>query len=205
VVIDAILQFASRPILSWQALVTPVLISVLGVLTAAQWERLNERQIQYMEFCRRTLRNLEHRLGCLGFPLHYFTVESLIFGPHRDNPPNLPGTTVRSEAEDGRQHHVVTFDWSQEEYPETKCKKKSIHRIGQVRGGMIRFERSVAQLAKLVWAAILFAFLVLGISKALEQNIEDTRRSNQASEVTARSHAEFQRCRWADREKRPQQ
>lgn len=149
---SAALRFVPVKSGSWFELVILVGIELLGVFSARHWSALNEKQNQYMEFCRRTLRNLESRLVELGVPLRYFTLEAHVFGPLRKELTSSAGTSVRTE---GRRH-ITHFDWSKEDYPDPDTKEAKIHELTRVGGGMIAFEKGIARGVIWVWAIDLF-------------------------------------------------
>lgn len=138
-----------------QILVLTVL-AVLGVISALSWLTLNDKQNQYMEFCRSTLRNLEYRLAELGVPLRYFTLEAHVFGPLRIEIPDLAGTAVRTEGT----RHIVEFTWARERYPNQDTAKKGVHELTKVAGGMIFFERRVARTILVVWILVLIGIIL---------------------------------------------
>jgi hypothetical protein len=135
-------------------------LAVLGVISAKHWMALNGRQNQYLEYCRRTLRNLEHRLAELGVPLRYFTLEAHVFGPLRTEIPESAGTAVRTEGT----RHVAEFLWSQERYPDQDtAKRKGIHELAKVSGGMISFEKRMASGIRVVWILVLIGIIAAAI------------------------------------------
>lgn len=148
----AALRFIPQKSESWDEIVIPMVIAVLGILAAHHWTSLNKKQNQYMELCRRTLRNLESRLVELGVPLRYFTLEAHVFGPLRTEVTNSAGTSMRTEG--GR--HVAHFAWSTEDYPDfpypDKKKEANIHELRKVGGGMMAFEKEIACGVLWVWA-----------------------------------------------------
>jgi hypothetical protein len=165
--IIAIAQFLSKPIssCSWENVVVPGVLSFFGLLSTVLWKKLNERQNQYGEFCRRILRNLEKMLWDLDIPLHYFTAESFVFGPYRNNPPKIPGVKIECADSCGKKLNVIKFEKSGEEYPETKENKKNIHQLGRAHGGMIFFENKVACGFFYFWIFVFLTFLSIGIWK----------------------------------------
>jgi len=137
-----------------------VFLGILGILSASMWIGLNKKQSQYLEFCRRTLRNLESRLGSLGIPLEYFTTESLVFRHHREAPQLCSATTETVEV-GGDKRHLLRFGWSQESYPESdEC--KGIYSITKVSGGMVSYEKRLAQIAICVWIFLIAFALFTG-------------------------------------------
>ena len=131
-------------------------ISILGIFSARHWSSLNEKQNQYMEFCRRTLRNLESKLVELGVPLRYFTLEAHVFGPLRTELTSSAGTSVRMEGE----RHITHFDWSEEDYPDPDTKESGIHGLKRVGGGMIAFEKGIARGIICVWTIALILLII---------------------------------------------
>jgi len=136
----------------------PVFLGIMGILSASMWIGLNKKQNQYLEFCRRTLRNLESRLGSLGVPLEYFTSESLIFGRHRECPPTLYSAATETVEVGGDKRHLLRFLWSEESYPESD-EYKGLHSITKVSGGMVWYERRLAQIARWVWVFVIVSAL----------------------------------------------
>jgi len=146
----------------WYEIVIPIGIAILGLLSAWHWFSLNEKQNQYMEFCRRTLRNLETRLVNLDVPLRYFTLEAHVFGPLRTEIKNSAGTSVNTVAE----RHIAHFDWSQENYPDLDTKEKKIHELNMVGGGMIPFEKEIAIGVIWVWTIALIVLIFMCILRS---------------------------------------
>jgi hypothetical protein len=148
---------------SWYENVILMCISVLGILSAFNWTSLINRQNQYLEFCRRTLRNLEARLVELDIPLRYFTLEAHVFGPMRTEITNSTGTCVRKQ--DGRD--VVHFAWSNEDFPDTENKEAKIYELKKVAGGMKAFEKKIAWVVCLLWTVgltfLICAAIVRGV------------------------------------------
>ena len=160
----AALKVVDPKAISWIQLLILAVVGVLGVLSAGHWMALNKKQTQYMEFCRRTLRNLEHRLAELGLPLRYFTTEAHVFGPLRTEIPELAGTALRTEGE----RHVVEFVWGGERYPDPDdLAKGGIHRLAEVSGGMISFDNSLASGIRVVWVLALIGVLVAAIRQVM--------------------------------------
>jgi hypothetical protein len=168
--IIAVAQFLSKPICSWENVVVPAVLSFFGCWSTFTWTKLNVRQNQYGEFCRRILRNLETMLWGLDIPLHYFTAESLVFGPLRQEIPEIPGIEVKSPENFGKKFHVIEFRGSGEEYPETKENKKNVHQLGRAHGGMIFFEKKVAWGFFGFWIIVLLTLLSIGIWKWSQGN-----------------------------------
>lgn len=161
----ALLKLLSPMPKSFAEAVIPTFLGILGIFSAGVWLRLNKKQSQYLEFCRTTLRNLEHRLGELGVPLEYFTCEALVFGPYRKQTPKLLSAAIETVevAEKGR--HKLIFGWSQELYPKSG---KGLHSISEVSGGMISCERRIAQIAVGVWAFVIAVTLLAALHPSLK-------------------------------------
>jgi len=136
-----------------------LIIAVLGMISSYCWMALNDRQNQYLEFCRRTLRNLEHRLAELGVPLRYFTLEAHVFGPLREEVPDSAGTAVRKEGN----RHFAEFSWARERYPDQDTDKKDVHELAKVGGGMKSFERGMALGILVLWALIMIGIITASI------------------------------------------
>lgn len=144
---------------SFVAKLFPVFLGILGILSARMWIGLNKKQNQYLEFCRATLRNLESRLGSFGVPLEYFTSESLVFGPLREHPPTLCSAATETVEVRGKSRHMLRFCWSQESYPKSG---KGLHSISEVSGGMISYEKRIAQIAGWIWVFVIAFALFAG-------------------------------------------
>jgi len=160
------------PTTSHQA-VLPIVIAVLGVLSGIMWIRLNEKQIQYIEFCRRTLRNIENKLGELQVPLEYFTLEALVFGPHQECPPPYSASREVLDLRK-KKRSQLTFRWSGEKYPETDPNGKPLHSIARVSGGMVSFETHLARGAVVLWVVIALT-LITACSIPSTQKASDTK------------------------------
>ena len=139
--------------------VLPIFLGILGILAALMWVKLNTKQAQYLEFCRRILRNLEARLMSLGVPLEYFTAESLVFGPYRKHPPKLSAGEIETVKLQSKNCHLLRFKWSNETYPDSED-SKGLHSIGKITGGLVSFERRLAQGALCVWIFVVVATLL---------------------------------------------
>ena len=154
--LTAALRFVPVKSVSWYEVVILMGIAILGIFSAWHWSSLNEKQNQYMEFCRRTLRNLESRLVELGVPLRYFTLEAHVFGPLRTKLRIPAGTSVRTEGE----RHITHFHWSEEDYPDPDTEVAGIHGLKRVGGGMIAFEKGIARGIIWVWTIALILLIV---------------------------------------------
>jgi hypothetical protein len=137
----------------------PIVLGILGILSALMWLKLNAKQGQYLEFCRRMLRNLEARLVKLGVPLEYFTAESFVFGPYREPPPELIAGVIEPVVLKRKKRHLLRFKWSNETYPDSKD-NKGPHSIVKVTGGLISFEKVLAKGALGVWIVVIVAILL---------------------------------------------
>jgi hypothetical protein len=137
-----------------------LIIAGFGMASSCWWMRQNDRQSQYLEFCRRSLRNMEHKLTELGVPLRYFTLEAHVFGPPREEIPESAGTAVRKEED----RDVVEFTWARERYPDknddTKDERKRVHQLAKVVGGMKTFEKGMAMGILRVWFLILIVIII---------------------------------------------
>jgi hypothetical protein len=155
----ASLKFLDLKGVSGTQLLMLTTLAILGLISAQRWMTLNEKQHQYMEFCRRPLRNLEHRLAKLGVPLRYFTLEAHVFGPLRTELPELAATTVRAE----QTRHIAEFLWAQERYPDQDKANKGLHELGKVSGGTISFEKKRAGGIRNFWILVLIAIIIAAI------------------------------------------
>jgi len=159
----------------------PVFLGIMGILSASMWIGLNKKQNQYLEFCRRTLRNLESRLGSLGVPLEYFTGESLVFGRHRECPPTLYSAATETVEAGGDKRHLLRFLWSEESYPESD-EYKGLHSIAKVGGGMVSYEKRLAQIARWVWVFVIALALIAGYIQPKSER-DDVRSDKVGMEV----------------------
>ena len=151
---------------SWTQLLVLAVLAVLGVISAQNWMALNDKQTQYMEFCRRTLRNLEHRLTELGVPLRYFTLEANVFSPPQTElqaVPSLSGTEIQTEGT----RRIALFTWSGDRYPEQDTQEKRVHESAKVAGGMIAFERRMAGGIGVVWILALIGIIAATIARVV--------------------------------------
>ncbi|NPU82995.1 MAG: hypothetical protein HPY65_00795 [Syntrophaceae bacterium] len=129
-------------------------IAGLGMISSAGWITLHDKQNHYLEYCRRTLRNLEHKLSTLGVPLRYFTLEAHVFGPLREEGSILAGIAIGRDGNRDFAH----FAWSNERYPDKDMEGKKAnrdHQLAQVGGGMKSFERNMALFLLVLWALML--------------------------------------------------
>ena len=145
---------------SWREAILPVFLAVLGILSARMWTGLNEKQTQYMEFCRSNLRNIERRLSTLGVPLEYFTLESLVFGPAPNFDISPYSATLESVEVRKKKRCVTRFLWTQDRYPDPDLENDSIHSVSKVGGGMISFENRIAKGAVFAWLVVMVAVLL---------------------------------------------
>ena len=142
----------------WIKMLVLAILALLGILSAKKWIALNEKQNQYIEFCRRTLRNMECRLIELGVPLCYFTLEAHVFGHLRNKIPDSTGVSIQEE----NSRHVVQFQWAGERYPDPDTrdtKKKCIHELAKVKGGILSDEKKIAESIIWVWSLVIVAIL----------------------------------------------
>lgn len=146
---------------SWCEAFLPIFLVVLGIFSAYVWTVLNKKQRQYIEFCRRNLRNIEARLGILGVPLEYFTLESLVFGsaPNFNISPysaKLESVQVRK-----KERCVTRFLWTQDTYPDPDSKSDRIYRVSKVSGGVISIEGRFAWGALFAWLLLMVVIVVV--------------------------------------------
>lgn len=135
--------------------ILPIFLGILGIILSLRWVMVITKQAQYLELDRRILRNLESRLTSLGVSLEYFTAESLVFGPHRKNPPNLNTATIETvELVKCMKRHLMRFRWSGETYPDPKD-GKGLYSIVKVSGRLVYFERGLAWFALCVWILVI--------------------------------------------------
>ena len=129
-----------------------VLIGFSGILSAGMWIKQNEKQSQYMEFCRRVLRNLEARLAGLKIPLEYFSFESLVFRPDRDKLDQeiikrfeklFYSATHRHDNQNKQLGHWLYFNSSEDRFPEPESSNNN-YSMDKVSGGLISYEKFIA-------------------------------------------------------------
>lgn len=142
---------------AWSQTFWPIVAAILGVSSAIMWYNLIRKQIQYLELCRRILRNIENRLAKLQIPFEYFNLESLVFGPE----PKCE-SLYSASCEVHKNLPQLTFRWSNEQYPETRTDSNngSPHVMGEVSGGMIAFETRFAQGAVILWILIALVLFI---------------------------------------------
>ena len=193
----AILKFIYPFPKSWSVLLVIIFISIIGISLSFLWLKLNERQAQYLEFCRRGIRNLESKLIDKNIPLEYFTTESIVFGPYKDTSPNTKGVRISIKTVNNKKKKFINFNWSKEYYPEDGPEGNKIHKIGKVKGGMVNFEKYLAYLVLFVWAFIIIIALIVFYFPAKvdcsSQNMTKTKKiilPNQSSQGKGRN-----RCR----------
>lgn len=145
--------------ISGDRLLAAAILAVLGGIFAVVWRQLGMRQSQYLEFNRRYLRNLEIRLQNIGMPLDYFNLESKVF---KKLPPRNSDDSEKSigYATACIFKHIQTdcnyakFKWVPEEYPETYENADKLHKIGKVKGGMVRVELDLTLGIAITWFSI---------------------------------------------------
>jgi hypothetical protein len=181
----AILKMLSPLPTTWTEAVLPIAIAILGLFSGIMWVKLNVKQIQYMEFCRRTLRNIENKLAKLQVPLEYFTLEALVFGPKRECRPPYSASLQMVKAA-GKDRAQLTFRWSGEKYPETDSGKKTLHSITRVSGGMVSFERRLAKSAVVLWVLIAL-IIAIACFKPYKQKALDTLKQGEVKGLPNKS------------------
>jgi len=157
---------------------------VLGLISAAIWVAVIHKQAQYMEFLRRTLRNLEYRIGELGVPLGYFSLEARVFAPPGTKfatPPKFPGLTINEQNDPTKTKfkklleclgfkmektieslRFVKFDWSANQFPDKDTNKKQLYERAKVKGGMYKFDVCVAKGIICFWSLIITTLALFG-------------------------------------------
>lgn len=134
----------------------PIFLGILGLGSAFVWIGLNRTQMQYLEFCRRSLRNLESKLAAHGVPLEYFVSESLVFGPYRELHSPLCSASSEGIGQGAKRQGRIRFHWSQEPYPDDEKAGVGDHSVHKVRGGMVSREKRVVCGAVLVFGSLSF-------------------------------------------------
>ncbi len=129
-----------------------IILAGLGVISSCFWIAMHNGQNQYLEYCRRTLRNLEHRLVDLGVPLRYFTLEAQVFGPPpaKKEVPRLAGTATWLV---GKGLAFAEFEWADDRYPDvnTLYNSKGVHELAKVGGSLKDYEKYIAYIILLIW------------------------------------------------------
>lgn len=136
-------------------------LALAGAFSAYGWIRQHNKQGQYLEFCRRMLRNLEHELVKLGIPLRYFTLEAQVFGPpyvKRKKVPKSAGTETRIV---GENRAFAKFVWAKERYPDRDTKNKRAHELARVGGPLKECEKKIAFSILIVWVLILLIAIII--------------------------------------------
>ena len=142
-----------------------IFLGIIGILSAFVWVKLNTKQAQYLEFCKRILRNLEARLINIGVPLEYFTAESLIFGPYQEHPPKLSAGVIETvKLPNEKKRNLLRLKWSNETYPENND-PKGLHSIVRVNGGIASLERRLAHGAMCVWIVVVVGTILYVVLK----------------------------------------
>lgn len=159
----ALKLLSSTPILIGAVLLA-VLLGILGIMSAFMWMSLNKKQAQYLEFCRRSLRNIESRFAQLKIPLQYFTLESLVFNGHRNHNALYSAEVSIDDPKASEKKCWTKFRWSKERYPESDDNVSKLHTMKAVSGGMVFFEKYIAKSALVVWLLIIFVAMFLGYS-----------------------------------------
>jgi len=155
---------------SWKGFVAAMFVAVLGGVLAVIWKELGTRQSQYLEFNRRYLRNLEIGLKNTGLLLDYFNLESSIFRPPPHNS-DVPTETIEyatacilKHPQTGRNY--AKFKWippSKNIYPETYENTDNLHKIGKVKGGLVRFELNLTLGIAIFWFCLFLLCFVMAI------------------------------------------
>ena len=191
----AALKLLASPQISPKAVILLVFFGIMGLMAAIMWIRLNKKQAQYLEFCRRTLRNIESRFADLNVPLEYFTLESLVFNSHREHKPLYSAEAFIDNPKKIKKRCWIQFHWSQERYPEPDGKDSDLHTMQTVSGGMVFFEKNIAISAIVVWVLIILGTIFLGfcnpnLSQTDQINnnvkIEKPNKANQPTQKAAR-------------------
>lgn len=133
-----------------------IVLSVFGVIAGVIWGTISNKQGWYLEFYRRSLRNLEKALIEKNIPMEYFITEGIVFSGKYKGEPNL----LITEAKGNR----VKFKKIDETYPETD----GIHAVGKVKGGMAHLEGRLAWGVCAFWSlATIFLCLYLFLFSSL--------------------------------------
>jgi len=140
---------------AWPQAGLPMLLSILGAFSSYMWIGLNVKQSQYLEFSRRTLRNIEKRLSELRIPLEYFTLESLVFGPMCKVHHQPYSAHPEVDEASGKNRYQLTFQWSGEKYPEPDSRDRPLHSMSKVAGGMVLYEKRIAYGGLGMWLLLL--------------------------------------------------
>ncbi len=168
------LKLLSSPPVSREAVILSVFLGIMGLMSAIMWIGLNKKQTQYLEFCRRSLRNIESRFADLNIPLQYFTLESLVFHGHSDHKPLYSAEATIDNPTGIKKRCWIKFCWSQERYPEPDDKDYKLHTMKTVSGGMVFFEKNIAKSAIVVWVLIVIVAAFLGFSNPTLRQTEET-------------------------------
>jgi hypothetical protein len=145
---------------SWEGFPLPILVTALGIFIAVIWQKLMNRQMQYLELLKRYIRNLEAKSMELGVPIDYFNVEAAISGPKDKD--FLIKTARIIKHKKNKKYRFLRFKWSREKYPGKRGEESDkIHRVGKKRGGAVRIERMLSKGTIYIWAIVLFLLIVI--------------------------------------------
>jgi hypothetical protein len=182
---------------TWTQAVLPITIAILGFVSGIMWVKLNGKQIQYIEFCRRSLRNIESKLAMLKVPLEYFTLESIVFGPISECRLPYSASIEKIINASGKERSQITFRWSGEKYPDTDSHKKTLHSITRVSGGMVSFESWLAKGAVALWVLIAIT-LSIAFFKPCNDESFVTIKQNEVKALPNKANAADAKNRAAD-------
>lgn len=147
----------------------PILVAVLGIVIAVIWQKLMNRQMQYLELQKRYLRNLESKFVKLDVPMDYFSIESAINKQIPIDQPELAsamikkyevnnkGEEIKEDTEGGtikknnKPYYYARFKWSGKRYPGGSEELDKIHKVGETRGGMVLIERNLSRITFWLW------------------------------------------------------
>ena len=139
---------------SWKSELVVGLSSLLGGSIALLWWRLQIKQHQYIEYCKRYLRNIEAALLNRDVPYAYFTVERLIFSGEKQ-PPDPPKLNQIGKLIPGENSpRVFEFLCGREKYPNPDAPVGSLHHPESKRGGVTGLETRVAYFMVWVWGVL---------------------------------------------------
>lgn len=174
--------------ISREALIVSVLLGIMSIMSAIMWIVLNKKQTQYLEFCRRTFRNIESRFADLNIPLQYFTLESLVFSGHREHQQLYSAEATIENPKEIKKRCWIKFRWRQERYPEPDDKNSEPHTMKAVSGGMVLFEKNIAKSAIVVWILIIIvASLLIFSNLTLSQTEQITNKVKMEKPIKANS------------------
>jgi hypothetical protein len=150
-------------------LIFPIIVTFIGIAIAYAWGVLMTRQMQYMMLIKNYIQNLEAKFVDLKLPIDYFNIEASIskkFSKDHFRTMTADIDDVEKLKEDGKHCNFAEFKWSKVKCPATDEKAEKIHKVGAVRGNMVKIESWLSTGTIILWI-VLLGLLIFWITYCL--------------------------------------